>query len=86
MKKNRLLSNAEIASFCRQTAMIIKAGITPAEGMEILKHDTLNKEGKELLEQISLSCKKGNPFFQALSDTGLFPDYVIKLVALGEES
>lgn len=86
MKKNRLLSNAEIASFCRQTAMIIKAGITPAEGMEILKHDTVNKEGKELLEQISLSCKKGNPFFQALSDTGLFPDYVIKLVALGEES
>lgn len=86
MKKNRLLSNAEIASFCRQTSMIIKAGITPAEGMEILKHDTLNKEGKELLDQISLSCKKGNPFFQALSDTGLFPDYVIKLMALGEES
>ena len=86
MKKNRLLSNAEIASFCRQTALIIKAGITPAEGMEILKHDTLNKEGQELLEQISVSCKKGNPFFQALADTGLFPDYVIKLIALGEES
>lgn len=86
MKKNRLLSDAEIASFCRQTAMIIKAGITPAEGMEILKHDTLNQEGKELLEQISLSCKRGNPFFQALSDTGLFPDYVIRLLALGEES
>ncbi len=86
MKKTRLLSNAEIASFCRQTALIIKAGITPAEGMEILKHDAVNKEGKELLEQISLSCKKGNPFFQALEETGLFPDYVIKLVALGEES
>lgn len=86
MKKNKLLSNAEIASFCRQSALIIKAGITPAEGMDILKHDTANKEGKELLEQISLSCKHGNPFFQALEETGLFPDYVIRLVALGEES
>ncbi|MGN0377210.1 MAG: type II secretion system F family protein [Suilimivivens sp.] len=86
MKKNRLLSNTEIASFCRQTALIIKAGITPAEGMEILMHDTVNKEGKELLEQISVSCKRGNPLFQALEDTGVFPDYVIKLISLGEES
>lgn len=86
MKKTRLLSNAEIASFCRQTAMIIKAGITPAEGMNILKNDTADSEGKELLEQISLSCRKGNPFFMALEETGVFPDYVIKLIALGEES
>lgn len=86
MKKNRLLSNAEIASFCRQTAMIIKAGITPAEGMDILLNDTVNKEGKELLQKISDSCKQGNPFFEALEGTGVFPDYMIKLIALGEES
>lgn len=86
MKKSRLLSNAEIASFCRQAALITKAGITPAEGMEILKHDTINKEGKELLEQISASCRKGNPLFQALEETGVFPGYVVKLISLGEES
>lgn len=86
MKKLKLLSNSEIASFCRQTAMIIKAGITPAEGMDILIHDTQNQEGRELLEQISLSCKQGNPFYQSLEATGMFPDYVIRLIALGEES
>ncbi len=86
MKKNRLLSNAEIASFCRQAAMIIKAGIAPAEGMDILLNDTVNKEGKELLQKISDSCKQGNPFFEALEKTGVFPDYMIKLIALGEES
>ncbi len=86
MKKTRLLSNVEIVSFCRQTAMIIKAGITPAEGMNILKNDTADNEGKALLEQISLSCRSGNPFFMALEETGVFPDYVIKLIALGEES
>ena len=86
MKKQRTLSNAEVASFCRQTAMIISAGITPAEGMNILKNDTADKDGKALLEQISASCKQGNPFYIALKDTGLFPSYVIKLIALGEES
>ena len=86
MKRQRLLSNTEIASFCRQTALIIQAGITPAEGMEILIHDTLNKEGKELLSSIGSACKKGERFYQAIAETGLFPNYVVRLVALGEES
>jgi len=86
MKKQRTLSNAEVASFCRQTAMIIKAGITPAEGMNILMNDTVDKDGKALLEQIAASCRRGNPFHMALENTGLFPSYVIKLIALGEES
>ena len=86
MNKQKVLSHAEVASFCRQTAMIIKAGITPAEGMSILMNDTADKDGKALLEQISLSCRQGNSFHMALEETGLFPSYVIKLIALGEES
>lgn len=84
--KGRLLSNAEIAAFCRQTAIIIQAGITPADGMNILVHDTIHKEGKELLTAIAASCNQGNRFNQALEETGLFPQYVVKLIALGEES
>lgn len=86
MKKQQLLSNSEIAAFCRQTAMIIHAGITPAEGMDILIQDTISKDGKELLQKIGNACKRGEHFHQAIASTGLFPDYVIKLVTLGEES
>jgi len=86
MKKQKLLSNAELAAFLNQTAMIIKAGITPAEGMEILKEDTLSSEGKKLLNEISDSCLRGLHFSEALQETGVFPEYVINLVTLGEES
>ena len=86
MSKTKTLSNAEIASFCRQTALIIEAGITPAEGMDILIHDTISAEGKELLERISADCRKGYHFGDALTNTGVFPEYVIRLIALGEES
>lgn len=86
MKNQKLLSNAEIASFCRQTAMIIQAGITPSEGMDILIHDTINKEGRELLQSIGDSCREGNYFYQALESSGVFPEYVVRLTALGEES
>lgn len=86
MKKKRLLSNAELAAFLNQTAMVIKAGITPAEGMDILIEDTISSEGKALLEEISHSCSRGKHFSEALADTGVFPEYVINLVTLGEES
>lgn len=84
--KPRLLNNEEIASFCAQTAMIIKAGIGPAEGMEILKQDATDPAGAALLSEICDSCRKGLSFHQALDETGVFPDYVIKLISLGEES
>ena len=63
MKKQKMLNNSEISSFCKQTAWILKAGITPAEGMEILINDTISKEGKELLQQIRMICNKGNHFY-----------------------
>lgn len=86
MNNHKMLTNAEIASFCKQTAMIIQAGITPAEGMDILIHDTISEDGKALLQEIATSCKKGNYFNQAVKETGVFPEYVSRLIALGEES
>lgn len=86
MENQKILSNVEIASFCRQTALIIKAGITPAEGMDILAHDTYGREGQDLISRIGETCKKGEPFYQAIESTGVFPNYVVKLIALGEES
>lgn len=86
MKKQKMLSNSEIASFCKQTAWILKAGITPAEGMEILINDTISKEGKSCCSRSRMICNKGNHFYTALEETGVFPQYVVKLTALGEES
>ena len=43
MGKIKRLSKAEIASFCRQTALIIKAGITPAE--EYIRYGDYTMDG-----------------------------------------
>ncbi len=84
--KRKRLSNEEIASFCRQTAMIVEAGITPAEGMDIILNDTLSEEGKAIITEIRNSCRIGDHLYQALEQTGVFPDYVVRLISLGEES
>lgn len=86
MKKKKLLSNAEIASFCTQTALLFQAGITPSESMEILLTDTKQGGGREIISQILDICRQGETFHKALEQTGLFPDYVVHMIALGEES
>ena len=86
MKDTKQLSNAEVASFCSQIAMLLQAGITPMEGINIMLSDTKDPSGKELLTQIRDICRQGELFHKALADTGMFPDYVLHTIALGEES
>ena len=86
MKNRGQLTNSEIATFCSQTAMILKAGITPVEGMRILLSDTKDNSGKEIIETILASCREGNSFTNSVKDCGVFPNYVVNMIALGEES
>lgn len=86
MKDKKQLTNAEIASFCSQTAMLLQAGITPAEGINIMLSDSKDTAAGELLTQIRDICRQGEPFYKALTATGMFPDYVLHTIALGEES
>ena len=80
------LSNYEISSFCRQMALLIKAGISPAEGISILIQDSHDKSGTALLESISQVLMSGEKFFVALDMSGVFPEYMVHMVTIGEES
>lgn len=84
--RQKKLSNQEIASFCSQTSILFQAGIAPAESMSILLNDSKTAEGRELLQQILDICKTGEHFSSALKETGVFPEYVLHMITIGEES
>ena len=84
--RQKKLTNQEIASFCSQTSILFQAGIAPAEAMSILLNDSKTAEGKELLQQILTICKTGERFSSALKETGVFPEYVMHMITIGEES
>ena len=86
MKSGKMLSNREIASFCEQTALILNAGITPSEGMGIMLSDTRTTEGRELINSIWEVTKQGETFYHAIESVDVFPDYVLHMVSIGEES
>jgi len=86
MKKGNQLTNLEIASFCEQMAMIMKAGITPKDGLAILLSDTKDEATKQILQTLLKSSALGETFTTSVKDSGVFPEYVVNMIAIGEET
>lgn len=79
-----LLSLSEIAAFCSQIAMILKAGISMSEGMAIIEEDMKNPHGKAIMQQLHQSVDEGSTLHQAMASTGKFPKYVMDMTQIGE--
>ena len=86
MKKGNQLTNQEIASFCEQMAMIIKAGITPKDGLAILLSDTKDEATREVIQTLLKSSALGETFTTSIKESGVFPEYVVNMIAIGEET
>lgn len=80
------LTNTEVASFCEQMAMILNAGISPLEGISVMKEDSATKEAKDILTVIENTYIGGTTFHQALVSCNVFPDYALNMIRIGEES
>lgn len=86
MKSMRKLSNEELAAFCQQTSILLRAGVAPIESIRILLSDTEDAGSRALLTDISNAISKGSSFSEALESVGVFPDYVLNTLKLGEEA
>ena len=55
------LSHSEIASFCSQMAMILRAGISSLEGIAIMKEEATSAEDQKILTAIYDSLAASSP-------------------------
>lgn len=79
-------SKLELSSFCGQTALILKSGISSLEGLTIMLEDASSDEEKEILKQLLTHIQDTGSLFQALSSVHLFPPYMLHMVEIGEET
>lgn len=86
MKKNKKLNDLEIIFLCEQFTILFQSGITPYEAIRLLHKDATSSESKEIFEAIEASLEDGLSFHDALLSTQIFPEYMIQMTALGEES
>ena len=80
------LTNMEISTFCDQMAMILKSGISTIEGISIMSEDMADSSGKALLNKIYEDLEASGNLSQAMDISGVFPDYVLNMVNIGEQS
>lgn len=78
--------DAELSGFCGQLAIIINAGVNILKGLEIMEAQTKNKNMKNVINQISISVKRGNMLGKAMEATKVFPNLLCDMVTSGELS
>ena len=86
MSNKTPLSNLETAAFCNQMAMILKSGISSLEGLGILEEDSQNESERTLLALMKEKMEETGFFYEAVSEASVFPDYMLHMVKLGEET
>ena len=80
------LSLSETAAFCSQMGMILRAGISSYEGIAIMLEDAKDKGEKKLLTAINDTLTQTGSLYEALLQTGAFPDYMVRMTQIGEQT
>lgn len=79
-------TNMELSSFCGQTALILRSGISSMEGLTIMLEDASSDEETEILEILLSGMQETGSFFQALKSADVYPSYMLHMIQIGEET
>lgn len=80
------LTNSELSVFSQQLAMILHSGISVLEGISILRDDTPEGEGRDILSGIYESLEMTGDLTQSLRESEVYPEYFVKMTEIGERS
>jgi len=79
----KILSDYEISTFCREMSILIRAGITPLEGINELLNDSPDDE---VLKKMRDTLEQGDTLNNAIKNTSSFPTYVENMTKIAEEA
>ncbi|KPJ66757.1 MAG: hypothetical protein AMJ43_07050 [Coxiella sp. DG_40] len=82
----KIFSQAFIVMFCRTMATLITAGVSVLEVFDILSGMTKNDIIKDAIIQAREHIVGGSNVSLSLAESGFFPNMVVKMVQVGEES
>jgi type IV pilus assembly protein PilC len=81
-----ILVKAAIARFARTLATMFAAGVPLVEAMESVAGATGNIVYEEAVMRMKDEVATGQRLQRAMENTGLFPNMVVQMIAVGEES
>ena len=84
--RQKTLNNTYLSMLCSELAMLLDAGLTVSDSLQVLHEDEPGKDGKAILLGLIGSMEKGDPFSIAIRDSGSFPRYMLHMVEIGEKT
>ena len=76
----------ELSAFCLQMSLLLKAAVPVDEGLRIMAEDGADEDEKKRLLFLADEIELGCPVFEALEKSKAFPEYVIKMAKLGDQT
>lgn len=80
------LTARELSSFCGQMGMLLRSGISTAEGLHILCDESKTDMDREILTPLIRSVEETGSLAQALEESGYFPKSMTAYIKTGEET
>jgi type IV pilus assembly protein PilC len=81
-----ILEKSCIARFARTLSTMFAAGVPLVEGLQSVSGATGNIVYEKAVLEIKDEVATGSRLQQCMENTGLFPNMVIQMIAVGEES
>lgn len=81
-----ILNKAAIARFARTLATMFAAGVPLVEALDSVAGATGNSVYSKAVQRVRESVSTGQQLQLSMQQTGLFPNMVVQMVAIGEES
>ncbi|MCL1830406.1 MAG: type II secretion system F family protein [Oscillospiraceae bacterium] len=80
------LSYGYISSLCIELHLIVKAGISLEDGLEMLADGDTTKDTKSVLNSVTEYMSEGDEIYEALRKTERFPDYMCQMIEIGTKT
>lgn len=78
------LKSLEVSVFCRDTAMMLAAGVAPEESIALLQEENSSPIFSNAVKNLVEQMEQGNSFAQAVEHNDAFPLYAKKMISAGE--
>ena len=86
MSKQKL-DDLGVSAFCESMAMMLRSGIHTDEAIALLQSESRDGEIlRQGLHDMKALLDQGSTLTEAISGTGIFPDFAVRMIGVGESS
>ena len=85
-KSKASFANEDLSYFCYQLSLMLQAGIGTADGVGLIRDEVEDAKKRQALDKTYAALQEGQPLETSLEAAEMFPQYMVKMVGIGESS